>query len=114
MNISLEYKLNENPRRDNLEHPLVELLQSVNEAGSIRAAANSLGRSYRYVWGELKNWEFELNTDLIVWGPTSKGAELTPKAVQFLIANSKFQAAHQKNIAELKREIALCLDILKK
>jgi putative molybdopterin biosynthesis protein len=114
MNISIEYKLNDNPCRNNFEHPLVDLLQSVNDTGSIKAAANLLGRSYRYVWGELKNWESDLNTDLIIWGPTGKGAELTPKAIQFLIANSKVQAAHERNIFNMKRDIAKCLEILSK
>lgn len=56
------------------EHPLFALLQALRCNGSIRPAAQSLGLSYRHVWGELKRWEGELGRELIVW---TKGRRAT-------------------------------------
>ena len=36
---------------------LSEILKAVGQAGSIKAGAESLGKSYRYVWGRIKKAE---------------------------------------------------------
>jgi putative molybdopterin biosynthesis protein len=112
LHFSLEYKFSNEPTRDRLEHPLFEVLESVHETGSILKAAKQLGRSYRYVWGELKHWEAELNTHLIVWGRTSKGAELTPQALQFLQAITQTHLEFEQQVAVMKNRIAACLAVL--
>jgi len=50
-----------------LGNPLFDLLTAVLELGSIRHAAQSMGRSYRYVWGSLRKWEQMLGEPLIIW-----------------------------------------------
>lgn len=112
LHFSLEYKFSKGPTRDRLEHPLFELLESVHETGSILKAAKQLGRSYRYVWGELKHWETELNTHLIVWGRTSKGAELTPQALQFLEAITQAHLDFERQVAQMKTRMAKCMSVL--
>ena len=111
--LSLEYKLAKEPTRDRLEHPLLDVLESVHQTGSIGRAAKQLGRSYRYVWSELKHWESELNTNLIVWGRTSKGATLTPQALQFLLAISQTQLDLERQVALIKTRVEACMFVLK-
>jgi len=111
--LSLEYKLAKEPTRDRLEHPLLDVLESVHQTGSIGRAAKQLGRSYRYVWSELKHWESELNTNLIVWGRTSKGATLTPQALQFLLAISQTQLDLERQVALIKTRVEACMVVLK-
>lgn len=113
LHMSIEYKLSTTPTQNRLAHPLVEILKRVQEAGSIGRAATQMGRSYRYVWGELKRWESELNTPLIVWGRTSKGAELTPNALRFLRAISKTEAELEQSVALIKQRVAKCLALIK-
>mgnify|MGYP000125401629 FL=1 len=113
VHLSIEYKFSNQPTRNRLEHPLLEILESVHATGSIGKAAKDLGRSYRYVWGELKHWESELNTHLIVWGRTSKGAELTPQALAFLSEISKTQIDLERQVALIKARVEQCMAVLK-
>jgi molybdate transport repressor ModE-like protein len=102
MYVSVEYKFSDKPTPNRVEHPLLTLLESVHAKGSIAGAAEHLGRSYRYVWGELKHWEVELDAKLVVWGRCSGGAELTVEAIDFLRAMSRSQKELEKNILEIK------------
>jgi putative molybdopterin biosynthesis protein len=111
--LSIEYKFSKKPTGNKLGHPLVVLLESVHETGSIGKAAKHLGLSYRYVWGELKHWESELNTNLIVWGRTSKGAGLTPEAIRFLMEVSKTQLELEPQVAQIKHRVEKCVSVLK-
>ena len=113
LHLSIEYKFSKEPTRNRLEHPLLALLESVHTTGSIGKAAKQLGRSYRYVWGELKHWESELDTDLIVWGRTSKGADLTPHALQFLLAVSQTQVDLEQQVELIKNRVEQCVSVLK-
>ena len=112
LHLSLEYKFSKGPTRNRLEHPLFEILETVHETGSILKASKQLGRSYRYVWGELKHWEAELNTHLIVWGRTSKGVELTPQALQFIQSMSQTQQDLERQVALIKSRMAQCMVVL--
>ena len=96
-----------------LEHPLLDILESVYQTGSIVKAARQLGRSYRHVWGELKSWELELNANLIVWGRNGKGATLTPQAVEFLIAVSKTRVDLAPQLAQIQKRFQQCVGVLK-
>ena len=111
--LSLEYNFSNQPTNDRLGHPLLEALESVNATGSIGKAAKHLGRSYRHVWGELKHWESVLNTELIVWGRSGKGAKLTPQAIAFLLAVSKTQTDLAPQVAHIKSCFHECLSALK-
>jgi molybdate transport repressor ModE-like protein len=113
IHLSIEYKFSGKPTNNRLEHPLVLLLESVNEAGSIGKAAKQLKRSYRQVWGELKHWECELNTNLIVWGKTGKGANLTPEAIRFLSDITQTLVDLQQQVAQIKNRVEKCVSVLK-
>jgi molybdate transport system regulatory protein len=62
---------------------LSEILQAVERAGSIKQAARDLGKSYRYVWGRIKEAEKVLGRQLVetkVGGKDTQRSSLTPTA----------------------------------
>ncbi|WP_258360769.1 winged helix-turn-helix domain-containing protein [Moorella sulfitireducens] len=66
---------------------LFELLQEIEQRGSLSEAARSLHMSYRQAWGQVKKAESRLGQKLLltrVGGETGGGAELTPAGKWFL------------------------------
>lgn len=66
---------------------LCEILKAVREQGSIKIAAESIGRSYRHVWGRIKDAEAILGRPLVqtrVGGKSEQRSELTEEASQML------------------------------
>ncbi len=62
---------------------LCEILRAVQETGSMKAAASRLGKSYRYVWGRVKEAEEAFGQSLVTARIGGKGAcrsELTSVA----------------------------------
>jgi molybdate transport system regulatory protein len=60
-----------------------EILQAVERAGSIKQAARDLGKSYRYVWGRIKQAEQALGRPLVharVGGTGTRRSEITATA----------------------------------
>ena len=66
---------------------IAEILQAVDQAGSIKQAAGDLGKSYRYVWGRIKDAERVLGRQLVdtrVGGRDVQRSSLTPPARQLV------------------------------
>lgn len=103
--ISIEYRFSDKPTNNRIAHPLVQLLESLQEQGSIGEAAKYLGRSYRHVWGEIKFWEQQLDASLVVKGQKGKAATLTDEAVQYLRAVSRSQKNLENAVLKIKKEI---------
>jgi molybdate transport system regulatory protein len=60
-----------------------EILQAVERAGSIKQAARDLGKSYRYIWGRIKETEKVLGQRLVetqVGGKDTQRSSLTSPA----------------------------------
>jgi putative molybdopterin biosynthesis protein len=91
-----------------LDNPLFELLAAVVEAGSIRHAAQTLGTSYRYVWGSLRKWEKTLGEPLISWSQGRK-ARPTPFAERLLWAERRARTRMQPHIEALRSDLARVL-----
>ena len=89
---------------DGVHHPLTQLLQTVSQQGSIRAAAAHLGLSYRYVWGELKRWETRLGYPLITWGK-GQSARLSDMGFKLMWAERQAQAQLAPQIQALRADI---------
>lgn len=111
--LTLHYAFTEQVGETRIEHPLVTLLRTVRDEGSILSAAKLRGLSYRYYWGELKRWEKELDVSLIVWGRTSKGAALTAQALRFLEAEELVQKKFSEQIAQIKAHLNRSVQMLK-
>jgi molybdate transport repressor ModE-like protein len=66
---------------------LAEMLRAVEKSGSIKQAAADLGKSYRYVWGRIKEAEAALGTPLVdaqVGGTGIQRSSLTAVARRFV------------------------------
>lgn len=66
---------------------LSEILKAVQATGSIKAAAQRLGKSYRYVWGRIKKAEKAIEAPLVetrVGGSGTGRSTLTPLATQLV------------------------------
>lgn len=111
--VRLSYSFSDAGGAATIGHPLIALLGAVRERGSISAAANALGYSYRHVWGELKRWEAELAHPLVVWEKGQR-ARLTEFGEKLLWAERQAQARLAPQIealhAELERAFAVAFD----
>jgi molybdate transport system regulatory protein len=65
--VFLDYKvwLTHRERGDHLDDHLVSLLSEIKKGGSIRAAADQLGLSYRKAWGDIREAEGFLGFQLL-------------------------------------------------
>jgi putative molybdopterin biosynthesis protein len=91
----------------------MDLLLAVSSHGSISAAARALDLSYRHVWGELKRWEQELGSELVVW-EKGQSARLTEFGSKLMWAERQAQARLAPQIealrGDLERAFAMALD----
>jgi molybdate transport system regulatory protein len=63
------------------------LLKAVEESGSLSAAAEKLGISYRHAWGQIKKIEQRLGVPIMerkIGGKTGGGSILTPEIKIFI------------------------------
>ena len=102
--VQLHYTLSESRGEDLIRNPLLDLLHAVEDNGSISAAARQLGFSYRHVWGELKRWEEELGSPLIIW-VKGQPARLTEFGTKLLWAERQAQARLQAQIESLRADL---------
>jgi molybdate transport system regulatory protein len=72
----------------------IQLLELVQQLGSLNQAAKALGMSYRAAWGRIKRTEAALGEPLLDEASGRKGYKLTPLAVTLL-----------KEFAEWHREV---------
>jgi molybdate transport repressor ModE-like protein len=85
---------------------VAEILRAVERAGSIKQAAADLGKSYRYVWGRLKQAEQALGRPLVearVGGQGSRRSSLTPEARRLAAA---FLALRDRMTRAVREEFA--------
>ena len=83
-----------------------EILKAVEAAGSIKAAAVALGKSYRYVWGRIKKAEQVIGQPLVttrVGGPGSGRSSLTELAVRLV---RDYDALRDRMLAVVGEEFA--------
>jgi molybdate transport repressor ModE-like protein len=81
-----------------------EILQAVDRAGSIKQAATHLGKSYRYVWGRIKEAEQALGRQLVearVGGKDRQRSSLTPAARQLV---DDFLAVRKRMLEVVRQE----------
>ena len=85
---------------------IAEILQAIEQAGSIKQAAADLGKSYRYVWGRLKEAEDAMGQSLVetqVGGRGTQRSSLTPTARRFL---TDFLAMRARMTEVMEQEFA--------
>lgn len=93
---------------------ICEILLAVQDAGSIKEAAAQLGKSYRYVWGRVKDAEATLQQPLVetrVGGVIEQRSDLTPLAKQLV---EDFVAFRSRMLEVTRDEFASRFVALKK
>ncbi|MDP1693295.1 MAG: substrate-binding domain-containing protein [Burkholderiaceae bacterium] len=111
--IYLEYRFDATPtdqRGAALANPLIDLLRTLRDSGSISAAARALGSSYRHTWGALKHWELVLGAPLVVWAK-GQPALLTPLAERLLWAETRARTRLAPHIEALRSELERVLSL---
>ena len=93
-----------------LSNPLVDLLRSLRNTGSISAAARQSGSSYRHTWGQLKHWEAALGAELVLWAK-GQPARLTPLAERLLWAETRARTRLAPHIEALRSELERVLTL---
>ena len=110
--IHLEYRFAPDAaqRGATLSNPLVDLLRTLRDSGSISAAARALGGSYRHTRGALKHWEDVLGAPLVVWAK-GQPARLTPLAERLLWAETRARTRLTPHIEALRSELERVLTL---
>jgi len=81
-----------------------QILEHIQQSGSIAGAAMAMGMSYRTVWGKIKTVEKKWNMPLVntkVGGETGGGASLTSEAVRLLASYYRFKEQVDKEINKI-------------
>ena len=89
---------------------LSEILKAVEAAGSIKAAADRLAKSYRYVWGRIKKAERTIGEPLVktrVGGTGSRRSSLTELAGQLV---TDYDALRQRMFQVVQEEFSSRFD----
>lgn len=77
------------------------LLRAIDNTGSLKAATETLGISYRKAWGDLKQAEKSLGIKFIEkhrGGPDGGETRLTPTGKKWLTEYDRFHAAIEKTV----------------
>jgi len=85
-------------------HGISEILQAIDETGSIKGAATRIGRSYRHVWSRVKDAESAFGRPLIeahVGGSGTRRSFLTDEARRLV---AEFSALRQSATEYVCRE----------
>ena len=110
--IHLEYRFTTDAQQRGaaFANPLVDLLRTLRDTGSISAAARATGASYRHTWGALKQWEVTLGAPLVVWVKGQR-AHLTPLAERLLWAETRARTRLTPHIEALRSELERVLTL---
>src|SRR5262249_46197720 len=82
---------------------LIETLQAVDRTGSIKRAADEVGKSYRHVWQRVKEAEGALGLCLVETQIGGKGVRrscLTPEALHLVTAFHSFRRRMMEFVVE--------------
>ncbi len=92
------------------------LLQKIEECGSLRAAANSLGISYSKAFKMIENLEVALNEKVLVrkrGGADRIGVSITPFGLKFMSLYDSFQSQCKALLKEPFEDFMKNLTVLK-
>lgn len=92
-----------------MSHPLFDALVALRDGGSIKQAAERLGRSYRHVWGLLRQWEEALGEPLVVWSQ-GEPARLSEFGQRLLWAELRARKRMQPHIDALRANLEKIVD----
>ena len=82
----------------------LRLLEAIHETGSLAAAAQRMGLSYRRAWGKVRDLENNLHTTLVdsaAGGPGGGGSRLSPEGLELVRRYNQFASQSRRAIAEI-------------
>ena len=88
---------------------ICRMLEAVQQTGSIKAAAQQIGKSYRHVWSRIKEVEQALGVPLVttrVGGADHRRSELTPAAQSLTAAYQQLRGRVVELIQDEFRSVA--------
>ena len=88
---------------------LFDLLQEIDEQGSLTKAAQTTGVSYRNAWNLINNWSDRLG-QLLVFKQRGKGASLSPFGKKLIWSKDYAQKQSEDLFRELADEVSQRLD----
>jgi putative molybdopterin biosynthesis protein len=88
-----------------LDHPLFQVLAAIHAEGSVLHAARVLDRSYRHVWGVIREAEAALGEPLVSGAP-GQAARLTDFGGRLLWAERLARARAQTQLETLRSDLA--------
>jgi putative molybdopterin biosynthesis protein len=95
------------------EAQLFAMLEGIIRDGSLRAAVQKAGLSYRYAWGLIGRWEKRFGQKLVMM-ERGRGTRLTPLGEKLLWAQRRVEARLAPQLeglaSEIERELAQALD----
>lgn len=93
---------------------MCRILKAIDRTGSIKSAADEVGRSYRFVWGRLKSIERQFGITLVdahVGGATDRRSSLTPAGAilveRFTRLEDELLHSVEASAAELRESLQL-------
>ena len=107
MQISIETRwMYGTDRQEEIDNRLFELLEQLQSAISLRAAATACGFSYRYSWGLIKHWETVFGTDLVLLERgRGKVARLSGFALTLLQTRNNFKERTSGEFEKISNEL---------
>lgn len=103
--VNLQYAWQPSPDAHHaIDAMLFRVLYAIDEAGSLAAAARTLGLSYRHVWGLMGKWEQVLGRPLAEL-KQGRGARLTDFGRKLLWAEELVQARLTNTLDSVRQEI---------
>ena len=87
---------------------MIATLTALRDAGSLKHAADRLGRSYRHVWGQIREWEAALGVPLVTWSRGAR-ARLTDFAERLIWAELRARKRMQPHIEALRAQLEQAL-----
>ncbi len=111
--IDFHWQLTQHGKPHHIDDILFQMLEAIQQEGSLKQATEKLGVSYRFAWGLLNKWEALLGQPLVIL-ERGRGARLAVVGEKLMHANRHLSASFSPELdnfsTELKREFEAILD----
>lgn len=108
--LDLRWRFGESPP-EKIEPELFQLLQAIQELGSLQLAAKKVNISYRHAWGLMHKWERLIGHSLAML-ERGRGAKLTPLGEKLLWGHRRVQARLGPELESLSSDLDAELRLL--